>query len=116
MQERTGRRDDDALTAQRMDGGPQRGEGAIEVRPPDVAAIHDARGEHEAVGQGRQGTLQHLGGADQVQMQAGDGQRQGRAQILAKVAEVGGEEKPQRGGGGVQAVVGGGQGAPLVRA
>ena len=88
MQQRAGGGDLHPLLAEFRDHGFERSEDPAQIRAPDVAAVDDAERQHavfwkigEAVDLFRR--------AHQVEMQAGDGQRQRGVAIAAQPAEIG---------------------------
>ena len=69
----------------------QQGEGPLQVGPPDVAAVDHAQRQHALRRDQLQGRVQLLRRADQVEVDGGHRQPQRRGQVVAQVAEIGGQ-------------------------
>jgi hypothetical protein len=90
MQERAGGGDLHTRLAELRDHGFEPVEDPAQIRAPDVPAVDDAERQHAAIGKiGKAVDL--LRRAHQIEMQAGDGQRQRGIAIAAQPAEIGRE-------------------------
>ena len=96
VQERAGRRKPEAVAEAGADGF-EGVEQAVEVGFPDVAAIDDA--ERDDFGRRQQVNqfVDFAGGIDGVEVDAIDRQLVQEVEVIAKIAEVGGEQDFRRG-------------------
>ena len=104
VQERAGRREPEAVAEAGADGF-EGVEQAVEVGFPDVAAIDNAEGDDFGRRQQVNQLVDFAGGVDSVEVDAIDRQVVQEIEVVAEVAEVGGEQDFRR--GAVQLVVGG---------
>ena len=104
VQERAGRREPEAVAEAGADGF-EGIEQAVEVGFPDVAAIDNAEGDDFGRRQQVNQLVDFAGGVDGVEVGAIDRQIVQEIEVVAEVAEVGGEQDFRR--GAVQLVVGG---------
>ena len=68
-------------------------EGPAQVVAPDVATVDHPGREHGAVAEAVGERSELTGVADEVDVEAGDGQTGGQVEVVPEAAEVGGEQK-----------------------
>ena len=88
MQQRAGGRDLHAILAELRDDGLEPIENAAQIRAPDVSAVDDAERQHAVLRKAFE-VVDLVRRAHQIEMQAGDGQRQRGVAIAAQPAEIG---------------------------
>jgi hypothetical protein len=95
MQQRTGRRQLNAIPPQQIDHGFQPIEQTGQIGPPDIASIDHAEREDHVLGRLRSDFIELILRADQIEMKPGDGERQGQIEVVAKFAKVGVQHDPE---------------------
>ena len=74
-------------------GAGERGLEGVEIGQPDVAAFDDAEGEDLICGELADDVVELLGGADEIDVQAGGAERGGELEVVTEAAEVGGQHE-----------------------